>query len=147
MGPESNEGQALEKEVRIDARPETVVPFFTDPAKMTRWKGRSATLDPRPGGTYRVDANGSNIARGEYLEVIPNSRVVFSWGWEGDGSPLPPGASTIEVTLEPDGDGTIVRLRHLGLPDGQRDAHSEGWDHYLARLVVSGAGGDPGPNK
>ena len=58
MGPESSEGQALEKEVRIEARPETVFPFFTDPAKMTRWKGRSATLDPRPGGTYRVDVNG-----------------------------------------------------------------------------------------
>ena len=71
MGPESSEGQALEKEVRIEARPETVFPFFTDPAKLTRWKGRSATLDPRPGGTYLVDINGSNIARGEYLEVVP----------------------------------------------------------------------------
>ena len=49
MSPESNEGQPLEKEVRIEARPETVFPFFTDPAKMTRWKGRSAVLDPRPG--------------------------------------------------------------------------------------------------
>jgi uncharacterized protein YndB with AHSA1/START domain len=93
-----------------------------------------------------VDVNGRNIAQGEYIEVVPNSRVVFSWGWEGDGSPLPPGASTVEVTLEPDGEGTIVRLRHLGLPGDQRDAHSEGWDHYLARLVVAGAGGDPGPD-
>ena len=44
-----------------EARPETIFPLFTDPAKLTRWKGRSATLDPRPGGTYLADINGSNM--------------------------------------------------------------------------------------
>ena len=140
------ESDVLEQEVRIAARPETVFPFFTDPEKMTRWQGDSATLDPRPGGLYRVDMNGRDVARGQYVEVTPNSRVVFTWGWEGDKSPLPPGASTVEVTLTPDGDGTIVRLRHMGLPADQRDQHAEGWDHYLARLAIAGAGGDPGPD-
>ena len=147
MATEPHGGRPLEKEVRIDARPETVFGFFTDPAKMTLWMGRSTTLDPRPGGTYRVVVNDSHVARGEYLEVEPSSRVVFSWGWEGGEIPLLPGASIVEITLEPDGDGTIVRLRHLGLPDELRDPHSEGWDHYLARLAVAGAGGDPGPDE
>ena len=41
----------------------------------------------------------------------------------------------------------LLRLRHLGLPTAdQRKAHREGWDHYLARLVVVAAGGDPGPD-
>ncbi len=39
---------AVEKEVRIAARPETIFPFFTDPEQMVRWKGTSATRDPRP---------------------------------------------------------------------------------------------------
>ena len=138
------ESEVLEREIRVAASPETVFSFFTDPEKMTRWKGKSATLDPRPGGIYRVDMNGRDIARGEYVEVVPHSRVVFTWGWEGEGSPLPPGSSTVEVTFIPDGDGTIVRLRHLGLPADQRDAHAEGWTHYMARLAVAGAGEVPG---
>ena len=138
-------GEVVEREVRIEAPPETVFSFFTDPQQMTKWKGQSATLDPRPGGIYRVDMNGENIARGEYVEVVPYSRVVFTWGWEGDDSPLPPGASTVEVSLTPDGDGTIVRLRHLGLSPEQRQAHAEGWELYLPRLPLAAIGQDPGP--
>ena len=146
MAAPSSESDVLEREVRIAARPETVFAFFTDPAKMTLWKGTSATLDPRPGGIYRVNVTGRDIARGEYIEVVPHSRVVFTWGWEGEDSPLQPGASTVEVTLTPDGDGTIVLLRHLGLSADQREAHGEGWDHYMARLARAAAGVDPGPD-
>ena len=142
----TTESDAVEREVRIDASPEDIFPFFIDAAKMVRWQGRSVSLDARPGGVYRVDVNGTNIARGEYVEVTPNSRVVFSWGWEGEDSAVPPGSSRVEITLTPDGDGTIVRLRHTGLPEDQRDAHLEGWTHYMDRLAVAGAGGDPGPD-
>jgi len=34
----------------MDASPETVFAFFTDPEKLTRWLAVEATLDPRPGG-------------------------------------------------------------------------------------------------
>jgi uncharacterized protein YndB with AHSA1/START domain len=136
----------VERVVRIAARPETIFPFLTDPAKMTLWKGIRADLDPRPGGVYRVDIDGRNIAHGEYLEIVPYSRVVFTWGWEGDDSPLPPGSSTVEITLVADGDGTIVRLRHLGLPAEAQASHAEGWDHFLPRLVVAAEGRDAGPD-
>ena len=138
---------ALEKEVRIRARPETIFPFFTDPEKMMRSKGIDVTLDPRPGGIYRVNMNGRNVARGEYIELVSWTRVVFSWGWEGEDSPVPPGSSTVEVSLIPDGDETIVRLRHLGLPADQQEAHDEGWTHYMARLATAAGGQDPGPDK
>ena len=80
MDTVSQKSEVLEREVRIAASPETVFSFFTDPDQMVRWKGKAATLDPRPGGIYRVDMNGSDIARGEYVEVEPPSRVVFTWG-------------------------------------------------------------------
>ena len=98
-----------EREVRIAARPEVVFQFFLDPAKIVRWKGTEAALDPRPGGIYRVNVTGHDIARGEYLEIVPHSRIVFTWGWEE--GPIAPGSTTVEVTLTPSGDGTIVRLR------------------------------------
>jgi uncharacterized protein YndB with AHSA1/START domain len=47
----------VEREVRIDARPETVFACFTDPALLVGWKGLEATLDPVPGGIYRVVIN------------------------------------------------------------------------------------------
>jgi uncharacterized protein YndB with AHSA1/START domain len=142
---------AVEREVRIAARPETVFEFFTDPEKMIRWKGRRAELDARPGGTYRVEINDQAVALGEYVEVDPPGRIVFTWGWEGQESgqgehAVPPGSSRVEITLEPLGDGTLVRLRHLDLPADAREIHGQGWDLYLGRLTAAASGGDPGPD-
>ena len=132
--------EVLERQIFIAARPETVFSYFTDPDKIVRWKGIRAELDPRPGGIYRVDINGRDVARGEYLEVLPYSRIVFTWGWEGEGSPLPPGSSTVEISLTPEAEGTRVRLRHTGLPAELKTAHAEGWDHFLPRLIPAAEG-------
>jgi uncharacterized protein YndB with AHSA1/START domain len=140
------ESLLVEREVRISARPETVFAFFTDPEKMVRWKGMVAKLEAREGGQYRVTINDRAVATGEYVEVTPFSRVVFTWGWEGHPI-VPPGMSTVEVTFEPDGDETIVRLIHRDLPTVEEVAnHADGWDHYLPRLAVAAAGSDPGPD-
>jgi uncharacterized protein YndB with AHSA1/START domain len=126
----------LERELRIAARPETVFAFFIEPAKMMRWMGSEVTLDPRPGGICRMNINGY-ITRGEYVEVVPHSRIVFTWGWENEGSTPRPGESTVEVSLIPDGEGTIVRLRHLGLNAEERANHGLGWDQFLPRLITA----------
>jgi uncharacterized protein YndB with AHSA1/START domain len=127
----------IEREIRIAARPETVFAFWTDPAKMARWMGRDVRLDPRPGGDLRIDYNGSDIARGSYVAVEPPSRIVLTWGWDAPGDPTPPGASTVEVDFVPDGDGTIVRLRHTGLVAEAVDGHAAGWDQFLPALVAA----------
>jgi uncharacterized protein YndB with AHSA1/START domain len=137
---------AIVLEIHIEATPETVFEFFTDPAKYVRWKGKMARLDARPGGLYEVDVTDQALARGEFLEVDRPRRVVFTWGWEGSDT-VPPGSSTVEVDLEPDGDGTLLRLTHRDLPTaGEREQHSMGWDHFLGRLVIAAPGGDPGPD-
>jgi len=132
----------VEKEVRIAARPQVVFEFFTDPVKMVRWKGVDAMLDPRPGGTYRVNVTGKEVAVGEYVEVVPHSRIVLTWGWEG--SPIAPGSTIVEITFTPDGDGTLLRLRHSGLAGEAALQHADGWDHFLPRLALAAAGEDPG---
>jgi uncharacterized protein YndB with AHSA1/START domain len=145
----------VELERRIAARPETVFTYFTDPVRFCQWQGVDAELDPRPGGTFRLTVTGRSrvVARGEYVEVDPPHRVVFTWGWEQvDGLPdgmrgLMPGTSTVEVELTPEGDGTVLRLRHSGLPtDPEQKIHTEGWTATLDRLAVAAAGGDPGPD-
>ena len=104
---------AVMREVRIAASPEVIFSFFTDPEKMVQWKGTEAMLDPRPGGVYRVNVTGHEIARGEYLAIEPYTRIVFSWGWEE--GPITPGSTMVEVRLIPDAGGTLVQLRHAGL--------------------------------
>jgi uncharacterized protein YndB with AHSA1/START domain len=144
--PATTEPGVIVSEVRVEASPETIFPFFTDPTRLVQRKGVSAELDPRPGGGYRCNVNGVDIASGEYVVIEPPRRVVFTWGWEGAGSPVPPGSSTVEITLTPDGASTIVRLTHRDLPAPAQPDHKEGWDHYLARLAVAASGGDPGPD-
>ena len=140
------ESSAVEVEVRVKASQQTVFQLLTDPAKYHLWMGSNATLDARPGGTYRVVFNERDVAKGEYLEVVPNRRVVFTWGWEEADNPIRPGTSTVEIDLVPDGGETIVRLRHNGLPEAANDIHRQGWVLYLDRLAIAGPGGNPGPD-
>ena len=140
----ASQSDVLELEMRVAASPETVFGFLNNGAGMARWFGSKVELDPQPGGAIRVQVNEGHIARGEIVEIVPNERIVFTFGWEGEGQAVPPGASTVEIALVPDGDGTIVRLKHSGLTAEQADSHKEGWDHYLRRLVEVAGGGDPG---
>jgi uncharacterized protein YndB with AHSA1/START domain len=121
-------------EQRIAASPATVFSYLTDPEKFVLWMGARAQLDPRPGGVVRIEVDGEHIATGEYREVDPPHRVVFSWGWEASPE-VPPGSTTVEITLTAEGEGTVLRLRHMGLPtDLQRSSHRNGWVMYATRL-------------
>jgi uncharacterized protein YndB with AHSA1/START domain len=141
-----SETEPLRSEIRIAAPPETVFPYFTDPARMTDWMGIAALLDPRPGGTFRVEANGRDVVLGEFVEVEPPHRVVFTWGFDGADPFVAAGSTRVEVTLQPDGDGTLLTLLHHGLADPARDPHADGWSHYLARLAPVAAGRPPQPD-
>jgi uncharacterized protein YndB with AHSA1/START domain len=133
-----------ERTLSIAASPETVWEFFVDPDKLRRWKGIDAELEPRPGGVYRCEVIPGHTALGEFVELDPPRRLVFTWGWDGQEA-VPPGTSTIEVELTPEGEGTSVRFVHKDLPNAEQVAsHAHGWDHYLDRLEVAATGGDPG---
>jgi uncharacterized protein YndB with AHSA1/START domain len=137
----------LEHEIRIEASPETVFAFFTDPVKMVRWMGNEATLDPRPGGVFQVAfvrEIGLVAARGEFVEVVPFERIVFTWGIDAEAFGVAPGTTRVEVSLVPDGGGTIVHLAHTQLPGAAVEFHSAGWGHYLERLAIVAAGADLG---
>ncbi|HEV2360406.1 MAG TPA: SRPBCC family protein [Acidimicrobiales bacterium] len=130
----------------IDATPETIWPFLTDSEKYVLWSGTEAEIDARPGGAHRVLIGGHHRALGEYVEVVPRERLVFTFGWEEEGNPITPGSTTIEITLTSEGDKTRVRLVHRGLPVNSLSDHRHGWEHYLGRLGVAAVGGDAGPD-
>jgi uncharacterized protein YndB with AHSA1/START domain len=138
-------------EHRVAGTPETVFEYFTDPEKYRRWKGIDAELDARPGGIYRVTMAPGVWVRGEYVLVEPPHLLVMTWGFESTQAlprglaQVPPGSSTVEFRFELDGDGTIVRIRHRGLPTEEAHfAHELGWKSYLPRLMAVRQDGDPG---
>jgi uncharacterized protein YndB with AHSA1/START domain len=133
-------------EILIDASPAVIFPFLIDPEKHLAWMGTAASLEPRPGGEYRVLAGGTHPAVGTFVEVVPEERVVFTFGWDEPGHPIPAGSTEVEILLKPEGDKTLVRLTHRGLPEDAVGDHSGGWNHYLSRLSVAATGGDPGPD-
>jgi uncharacterized protein YndB with AHSA1/START domain len=135
--------KVIERVITIQAPPETVFRFLVDPVQYIRWKGKLAELEPLPGGKFRVEfATTKDIAAGKFIEVIPPRRVVFTWGWEGN-EHVPPGTSTVEIDLLPEGNGTRLRLVHRGLPDDALASHAEGWDYFLPRLEDVAEGKEP----
>jgi uncharacterized protein YndB with AHSA1/START domain len=147
---QTTEQVTIERELEIAASPETVWSFLVDPDRAVCWMGVSARLDPRPGGEYRVVVLPGHTASGEFVELDPPRRLVFTWGWEPEGDEpgtVPPGSSTIEIELEPSGEGTRLRFVHRDLPSpASAESHGHGWDHYLGRLEAASAGSDPGPD-
>ena len=137
----------LEVTTHIAAPPEVVWPYLTDPARYALWMGTEVTLSLTPGGLYKVHMREGIEAEGKFVEIDPPRRLVFTWGWEDQETAVPPGTSTVEITLTPDGGGTKVVLVHRDLPEGQAGPHGHGWDHYMARLEIAGAGGDAGPDR
>jgi uncharacterized protein YndB with AHSA1/START domain len=137
----SNEEGIVEATVRIAARAETAWRYWTDPRRMCAWWGAAADFNPRPGGACTVEMDGGAVMRGEYVELVPHERIVFTFGWDPTkGAPdIPAGSTRVEVTLTADGDDTILALRHTGLPAAFRALHRDGWGHFLPLLVSAAA--------
>jgi len=122
--------------------------------------GSEATLEPVPGGAYRIQMPDGFAAAGEFLQVTRPHRVVFTWGFADDGaaqrtkhqqaettgaSAMPPGSTRVTVTLEDEDGGTLLVLRHENLPNPDlHQGHIIAWNTYLPRLAARLAGDDPG---
>ena len=122
----NDDGREVRLEIKIDASAELVYALLTDPSQMKSWFAEWVEADARPGGIFRISGPAEVAIEGKYLEVVANRKVVFTWGGvEG----LTPGQSIVEFLLEPDGKGTLVRLRHYRLPGTVLRSHRQGWIH------------------
>ena len=132
-----------EKSVLVPLDPDETFALLTEPERLRRWQAVTARVELRAGGQYRWTISPGHTASGTITEVEPGRRIVFTWGWEGSDD-LPPGASTVTITLEPAEGGTSVRLVHSGLTPEQAAGHLEGWNHYGDRLMLAAQYGDAG---
>jgi uncharacterized protein YndB with AHSA1/START domain len=135
------------QELTISAPPDVVYRYLVDPAWFVEWMADTATLDPTPGGQIRWTHAIGDTCSGTFVELVPNRRVVFSYGWERVEVEIPPGSTVVEIDLHPAGpDTTRLRLVHRGLDDLAADAHHGGWTLYLGRLRDASEGRTPGPD-
>jgi uncharacterized protein YndB with AHSA1/START domain len=94
-----------------------------------------AETDLRVGGRFRVQFwtpdDEHHSVSGVYREIVPPSRLVFSWAWQS----TPERESQVTVDLKPDSDGTILTLTHEQFFSEQAgDDHRGGWQRGLDRL-------------
>ena len=109
-------------------KPELAMQWFS-PLNMTRLSFRS---DAKAGGAYihkmRSPDGTEYTTVGQYLEIVPNEKIVFTWGKEGNAE------SVVTIELKDQGTGTLVTLSHAQLPDDLVPGHVAGWESALRNL-------------
>ena len=138
--------EILAGEIRrlIKAPRDRVYAAWTDPAQLKQWFGpenvqtRELVADARVGGKFvwdLINSEGEKMTmRGEYRELQPGKRIVFSWQWEDD-EDWENHISIVTVELADAEGGTELRLIHEQLPNEQsRDGHTRGWNSALDKL-------------
>ena len=131
----------LRHEIYIEAPPSTVFVLLTDATRMMSWLAEVVEAEPHPGGRFRISESGGTTIEGTYVEVVPDRKVVFTWGGVMG---LAPGQTTVEFVLEPVGSGTRVKLRQFGLPGPAFESHDKGWVSGLQKLKSAAEGREPG---
>ncbi len=124
---------------------EKVFDAFATQAGLAAWmcprgmQVRAAQVDPRVGGAWRIEMvarDGTVYAvGGQYTQLQRPSRLVYSWKWEGENSPMPDLETLVEVDLSEKDGGTELRMAHSGFPAAAaRDGHHQGWISTFNRL-------------
>ena len=131
---------------RVYAAPRALVfAMWTDPAHLNKWcHPRDFTIadsggDMRPGGawhsTIRAPDGSDYRMVGEYREVVPDTRLVFTHAWiDEDG--VPGVERIITIPLDDAGEGrTRLSFHEAPFDDtGARDSNAEGWAEVLENL-------------
>jgi uncharacterized protein YndB with AHSA1/START domain len=136
----------VDQRVSIEAPPARVYALLTDAARFVLWMAPEAIIEARPGGTITWRHENGDRCGGTFLELVPDRRIVFSYGWEREDVALPIGSTTVEITLHPSDRGTELHLIHRGLSGPMSSAHAGGWANYLRRLTDVAEHRDPGPD-
>jgi uncharacterized protein YndB with AHSA1/START domain len=145
MTTNGSEKLSLEIKRLLKAPRDRVYAAWTDPAQLKQWFGpenvqtHDFIAEVRVGGKFRWDVTSSDgekmTCRGEYRELQPGRKIVFTWKWDDD-EDWENHLSTLTVELSDRDDGTELRLTHDQLPnEASRDGHTQGWNSALDRLA------------
>ena len=124
----------------VPASPGRVFELWTNASRLARWwwpqlPGTTYVVDARVGGSYAIASPviGATV-RGDYSEVEPPRRLVFTWNWEDDDGPAV-GEDTVAVDFEPEHGATLVTVAHTSQAHAPDDGTEQGWNDVLERLA------------
>ncbi|MGH2534644.1 MAG: SRPBCC family protein [Thermomicrobiales bacterium] len=126
----------------FDAPRDLVYQAYTDPDLIPKWWGPRGsttivdTMDVRPGGKWRYiqrEADGAEYAfNGEYREVVPPERLVYTFEFE-----MMPGHIAVDtITLEEaDGKTTLTNTSHYDSVEDRDGMLSSGMEAGAAESM------------
>jgi len=102
---------------------------------------QSMQIDFRVGGKYKIDFSQKTLSNfGEFLEIVPDKKIVFSWCQTFGPNQTPD--TKVSIELFADGPKTRLVLTHTGFHDKATcDNHEKGWTsgmHDLAAEMENG---------
>ena len=138
----------LEREVYVDAAPETVFDVVSRPEHIREWWPDDAAYDLVPGANGQVSfgdpADGGKVVGLTILEVDPPRSFTFRWTQEPGETAVAGRSLMVTFALTPHDGGTLLRLTETGfremgweaavLEEQYRD-HEQGWDYFLTRIA------------
>lgn len=122
----------------LPASPDRVYRAWTDSQEVTGWlaNGGRVILQPHVDGLFFIDMvyeAHTYPHYGRYLVTEPGRRLEFTWmsqGTEGK-------ESIVTITFTPHADGTMLHLKHEGLPDEKSvESHRGGWTEFVDILAA-----------
>ena len=128
---------ALRLTRQFSAPRERIFHAWTTPEALKRWwcppgwVPERIEVDLRTGGTYSLgmrESHGASVVsiQGQFLEVRPPERLVYTWCWHGAFEGMPETQVTVEfLSIET---GTEVVVLHENFPDARLwNRHRSGW--------------------
>lgn len=98
--------------------------------------GEKLEIDFRVGGGYKsYFPSAEALCCGKFLEIVPDRKIVFTWGDVGSGDGFPKTQVSVELQPESGGSKTKLLIVHTGFKSKEEvEAHNSGWNSGLDDL-------------
>ena len=133
----SNNNSFIKQSVVVKSSREIVFKALTQADELVRWFPTRAESDPRAGGKIKLfweftDASQNGSQDGEYVEVVPNEKLSYTW--MADSIP-----TLVTFTLSESNGETTVDLEHSTSHEGAdekklHDDHANQWGFFMMNL-------------
>jgi len=140
------------QETKVSAEKEFPVPVeklyqaWTTPDDLKQWwkpsenKLKTVELDVREGGKFKYEFEAREgetavIITGDYKEVKPNEKLVYSWNWDVPSDHIKKSDHQLTIAFQSSGEGSKISITQENYENDESiTPHEEGWEKALNDL-------------